>query len=80
MVPLDARHGVREVRVIDADTRRTPVFRQPIGRGQASLSAGSGYARPRSIEPRERMSCTDVVDDAGERLVVELARLLPPAS
>lgn len=76
-VPLYARHGVPEVWVIDAATRQTRVFRQPIGRGEAGGSAGSGYATEISIEPREAVSCAGVVDDFGEQVVVELARLLP---
>lgn len=76
-VPLYARHGIPEVWVIDAATRQTRVFRQPIGRGEAGRSAGSGYATEVSIEPHEAVSCAGVVDDAGEPVVVELARLLP---
>ena len=76
-VPLYARHGIPEAWVIDAATRRTRVFRQPIDWGEASRSAGSGYATEVSIEPHEAISCASVVDDAGEQVVVELARLLP---
>jgi len=76
-VPLYARHGIPEAWVIDAATRRTRVFRQPFGRGEASRSAGSGYATEVSIEPHEAISSASVVDDAGEQVVVELARLLP---
>ena len=76
-VPLYARHGIPETWVIDAATRRTRVFRQPIGWGEASRSACSAYATEVSIEPHEANSCASVVDDAGEQVVVELARLLP---
>jgi Uma2 family endonuclease len=76
-VPLYARHGIPEVWVIDAATRQTRVFRRPVGGGEAGQPAGSGYAETRSIEPIEPLSCAGVVDDAGGRVVVELARLLP---
>jgi hypothetical protein len=42
--------------------------------------AGSGYAEEVSVEPHEPVSCAGVVDDAGDRVVVELARLLPPVA
>jgi Uma2 family endonuclease len=76
-VPLYARHGVPEVWVIDAATRRTRVFRQPAGGREAGPADGSGYAAEASVEPHEPLSCVGVVDDAGGRVVVELARLLP---
>ena len=76
-VPLYARHGIPEAWVIDAATRRTRVFRQPIDWGEASRSGGSGYATDVSIEPHEAISSAGVVDDAGEQVVIELARLLP---
>jgi len=76
-MPLYARHGIPEVWAIDAATRRMRVLRQPIGSGEASRSAGSGYATEVSIEPNEAVSCAGVVDDTGEQVVVELARLLP---
>jgi len=79
-VPLYARHGIPEVWVIDAATRQTRVFRQPVGRDEASRSAGSGYATEVGIGPREAVSCAGVVDDAGAPVVVELARLLPAVS
>lgn len=68
-VPLYARHGIPEVWVIDAATRRTRVFRQPIG---------STYSVEASVEPHEPLACASVVDDAGGQVVVELTRLLPP--
>jgi len=68
-VPLYARHGIPEVWVIDAATRRTRVFRQPVG---------NGYTHEASVEPHEPLSCPGVADDAGKRLLVELAQLLPP--
>ena len=68
-VPLYARHGIPEVWVIDAATRRTRVFRQP---------AGGGYADESSVEPNEPLSCASVVDDAAGHVVIEFARLLPP--
>ncbi len=45
-VPLYARHGVPEVWVIEAATRRTHVFRGP-------TAGGAGYAERRVIEPDE---------------------------
>jgi Uma2 family endonuclease len=69
-VPLYARHGIPEVWVIDAATRRTRVFRQP---------TGGRYADELSVEPHEPLSSDRVVDDAAGRVVVEFTRLLPPA-
>lgn len=77
-VPLYARHGIPEVWVIDAATRRIRVFRRPEGSGKAAPPAGSGYAEEASMEPHEAVWCDGIVDDAGGRVVVELARLLPP--
>jgi Uma2 family endonuclease len=77
-VPLYARHGIPEVWVIDAATRRTQGFRRPVDRDAARRSAGSGYAAEISVESHEGLSCDGVIDDLGERLVIELARLLPP--
>ena len=77
-VPLYARHGIPEVWVIDAATRQTRVFRRPVGSGGTGSSGGSGYAEEVGVEPHEAVSCAGVVDDAGGRVVVELARLLPP--
>ena len=79
-VPLYARHGIPEVWVIDAATRQTRVFRRPVGSGGTGSSGGSGYAEEVGVEPHEAVSCAGVVDDAGGRVVVELARLLPPVS
>jgi Uma2 family endonuclease len=76
-VPLYARHGIPEVWVIDAATRRTRLFREPAGGREAGPAAGSGSATEASLEPHEPLSCAGVVDDAGGRVVVELARLLP---
>jgi hypothetical protein len=53
------------------------VFRQPIGGDEAGRSAGSGHATEVSIEPCEAVSCGGVVDNAGEHVVIEMARLLP---
>ena len=77
-VPLYARHGIPEVWVIDASTRRTQVFREPIGNGGFGRPAGSGYAHEASLEPHELLSCAGVVADSGERVVVAIDRLLPP--
>lgn len=63
--------------MIDAATRQTRVFRQPIDGSEPGRVTGSGYAEEVIVEPRESLSCTGVVDDAGEQVVVELARLLP---
>ena len=78
-VPLYARHGIPEVWVIDATTRQIRVFREPFGSRVAGEATGSGYAHEASLEPHESLSCAGVVDDAGGRVIVELARLLPPA-
>lgn len=79
-VPLYARHGIPEVWVIDAATRRTRVFRQPAPGRQASRPLASGYAEEVSFEPDDPLSCPGVIDDAGACVVVELARLLPPGA
>jgi len=79
-VPLYARHGIPEVWVIEAATRHTRVFRRPVGSGGTGSSGGSGYAEEVSVEPHEAVSCAGVVDDAGGRVVIELARLLPPVA
>ncbi|NCA10809.1 Uma2 family endonuclease [bacterium] len=76
-VPLYAKHGIPEVWVIDAASRRTRVFRRPIECTEPGPTASSGYAHEESLEPHEPFSCPGVVDDAGEKFVVELARLLP---
>jgi Uma2 family endonuclease len=77
-VPLYARHGIPEVWLIDASTRRTKVFREPIGNGGFGQPTGSGYAHEASLEPHELLSCAGVVADSGERVVVAIDRLLPP--
>ena len=77
-VPLYARHGIPEVWVIDAATRHTRVFRRPVGNGGTGPSGGSGYAEEMFVEPHEAVSCAGVLDDVGGRVVIELARLLPP--
>ncbi|MEI7780867.1 MAG: Uma2 family endonuclease [Planctomycetota bacterium] len=69
-VPLYARHGIPEVWVIDAATRQTQVFRQPVG---------SRYADESSVEPHGPLSSASVVDGTAGCVIVELARLLPPA-
>ena len=79
-VPLYARHGIPEVWVIDAATRRTRVFRQPALGRQASHPLTSGYAEEVSFEPDEALVCPSVIDDTGACVVVELARLLPPGA
>lgn len=79
-VPLYARHGIPEVWVIDAATRQTRVFRQPTKSPEAGYPARSGYAEEVSVGPHEAVSCTGVVNDAGDLVVVELARLLPPVA
>jgi Uma2 family endonuclease len=76
-VPLYARHGIPEVWVIDAATRRTRVFRQPVGGREAGQPTDGRYAAEMSVEPHEPLACAGVVDDAGAPVVVELARLLP---
>jgi Uma2 family endonuclease len=79
-VPLYARHGIPEVWVMDAATRRTRVFRRPAGTGEARPRPASGYIEEASVEPGESLACPGVVDDAGGCVVVELARLLPPGA
>lgn len=76
-VPLYARHGIPEVWVTDAATRQTRVFRRPIHGSERGRVSGSGYAEKAIVEPHESLSCAGVVDDAGEQVIVELARLLP---
>jgi Uma2 family endonuclease len=76
-VPLYARHGIPEVWVIDAATRRTRVFCQPAGGREGGHATDSGYATEMSVEPHEPLACAGVVDDAGDQVFVELARLLP---
>jgi Uma2 family endonuclease len=77
-VPLYARHGIPEVWVIDATTRRTRVFREPVGSGGVGRPAGSGYAHESSLEAHEPLSCAGVVADSGDRVAVAMAQLLPP--
>jgi len=79
-VPLYARHGIPEVWVIDAATRQARVFRRPVVSAGTGSSGGSGYAEEVVAEPHEAVACAGVVDDAGDRVVVELARLLPPVA
>ena len=79
-VPLYARHGIPEVWVIDAATRRTRVFRRPARSREASPPFASGYAEEGIVEPGESVACSGVVDDSGACVVVELARLLPPGA
>jgi Uma2 family endonuclease len=69
-VPLYARHGVPEVWVIEAATRRTHVFR-----GQTA--GGAGYAERRVIEPDEPLPFPAIaaVEAAGSGAA--LADLLP---
>ena len=76
-VPLYARHGIPEVWVIDAATRQTRVFRQPVGSGEAGRSTSGGYVNEASIEPHGSLACADVVDAAGQPVVIELTRLPP---
>ena len=76
-VPLYARHGIPEVWVIDAATRQTRVFRQPVGGGEVGRSTSGDYVTEASIEPHGSLSCADVVDAAGQPVVIELTRLLP---
>lgn len=68
-VPLYARHGIPEVWVIDAATRRTTLFRRPVG---------GRYADESRVEPDGSLSCDAVTTEAGGRLEIVLTRLLPP--
>ena len=76
-VPLYARHGIPEVWVIDAATRQTRVFRQPVGSGETARATSGGYVTEASIAPHGSLCCADVVDAAGQPVVIELTRLLP---
>ena len=76
-VPLYARHGIPEVWVIYAATRQTRVFRQPIDGSEHGRVTESGYAEEASVESHQPLSCAGAVDDAGEQVVIEFARLLP---
>jgi len=78
-VPLYARHGIPEVWVVDAATRRIRAFRHPVGGREAGRSGGGGYVEEVSVEPHEAVSCAGVLDGAGGRVAIELARLLPPS-
>lgn len=80
--PLYARHGIPEVWVIDAATRQTRVFRQPIGRRETVEAplGGGDYAKEVRVGPDEALSCGNVIDDNGQPIVIELARLLPPSA
>lgn len=77
-VPLYARHGIPEVWVIDATTRQTRVFREPVGRSGAGQPNGSGYTHEASLAPHELLSCASVVAESGEAVAVAIDRLLPP--
>ena len=77
-VPLYARHGIPEVWVIDATTRQTRVFREPVGRGGAGQPTGSGYTHEASLAPHELLTCASVVAESGEAVAVAIDRLLPP--
>lgn len=68
-VPLYARHGIPEVWVIDAATRRTTVFRRPVG---------GRYAAESQVAPDGALSCEAVTSAAGGPLEIVLTRLLPP--
>jgi len=77
-VPLYGRHGVPEVWVIDTATRRTHRFRQPVGDRGASKASGSGYLIEEIVLPNEPLTTECLVNDAGERVCVELDQLAPP--
>lgn len=68
-VPLYARHGIPEVWVVDAATRRTTVFRGLVG---------GRYADETQVESNGALSCDAVTTAAGGRLEIVLTRLLPP--
>ena len=75
-VPLYARHGIPEVWVIDASTRRTQVFREPIKSGGIGQPPGSGYAHEASLEPHELLSRVRDHAGTGEQFVRFEARLV----
>ena len=63
--------------MIDAATRRTRVFRQPVGGREGGHTTASGYATEFGLEPHEPLATAGVIDDAGGNVVVDLAQLLP---
>jgi len=69
-VPLYAFHGIPEVWVIEAATRRTHIFRKP-------AAAGTGYAEVSIIEADEPLPFGTIVAAGGEGLRASLAQLLP---
>ena len=77
-VPLYARHGIPEIWVIDAATRRTRVFRQPGGGRGKGAGAPGGYTVDTGVEPHENLTCPGVCRESGDPLVVRLSDILPP--
>ncbi|MFM8707560.1 MAG: Uma2 family endonuclease, partial [Planctomycetia bacterium] len=69
-VPLYARHGVREVWVIEAATGRTHVFRTP-------MEGVAGYAERRLLEADDPLPFTAFAGAEGEGSGVSLVKLLP---
>jgi hypothetical protein len=63
--------------VIDATTRQTRVFREPVGSGGVGQQADSSYANVASRQSHELLSCASVVADSGETVAVAIDRLLP---
>jgi hypothetical protein len=54
----------------------TPI--PPVTHESGNSATRRAFTEALGIEPNEAVSCAGVVDDAGGRVVVELARLLPP--
>ncbi len=72
-VPLYARFGVPEVRVIEAATRRTQLFRGP----QAMPHGSVGYAESQLIEAGGPLPLSALRGAAGTQPAISLMQLLP---
>ena len=75
-VPLYARHGIPEIWVIEAATRRTHVFRKLL----VGESQTSGYAEVRLVEAHESLPFAKIGDTGGEGSTASLLQLLPPVA
>ena len=75
-VPLYARHGIPEIWVIEAATRRTHVFRKLL----VGESQTSGYAEVRLVEAHESLPFDKIGDTGGEGSTASLLQLLPPVA
>jgi Uma2 family endonuclease len=75
-VPLYARHGVPEVWVIDAATRRTHVFRD----SRAGADGITSYADVQVIEADQSLPFAAIAGADGGAVDASLAQLLPTVS